>query len=436
MNGTRLLTSTNTIAITLSLTVLAALVAALPVRADLLPIYGGPTYDSSTQTGYHGGSAARVNDTGTAVGYAEKYDAGSDMGRRAFRWDVTGATELDNLGTDASGYTNAEANAVNATGTTVGYANFYDADIDYGTRAVRWDAGGTTATPLGVLGSSNAGYTNVAALAINASGTIVGYASKYDGGTYKGIRAVRWDFSGAPSPELGSLGTDGSGVTSAEAYAVNASDTAVGYANKYDDGGVNKGYRAVRWDAGGTDATELDNLGTDGSDDTQARAYAINDTGTAVGYAIKYDGGTNKGTRAVRWNAGGTTATELGNLGTDASGVTYAYVNAINATGTVVGWARKYTGAGANLGDRAVYWGADGVAVDLNTLIDPTSGWVLTEACAISDTGWISGIGQFDPDGAGGLDAYDRLFLVQIPEPATFGLLALGGLAVLRRRRQ
>ena len=38
---------------------------------------------------------------------------------------------------------------------------------------------------------------------------------------------------------------------------------------------------------------------------------------TTVGSARKYTNGTEVGYRAVRWDAGATTATELGNLGTD-----------------------------------------------------------------------------------------------------------------------
>jgi hypothetical protein len=191
----------------------------------------------------------------------------------------------------------------------------------------------------------------------------------------------------------------------------------------------------VRWDASGTAATELGNLGTDVSGWTGCAAWAINSAGTAVGEGEKIvAGGLYQGVRAVRWDASGTAATELGNLGTDVYGYTRCYAWAINSAGTAVGSAEWFY-AGLIEGTHAVYWGLDGVPVDLNDLIDPSSGWILTEALAISDTGWVTGTGQFDPDGTGYLGTYQRGFLMQVPEPATLSLLVVGGLAVLRRRR-
>ena len=185
---------------------------------------------------------------------------------------------------------------------------------------------------------------------------------------------------------------------------------------------MNVGYRAVRWDASGTAATELGNLGTATSGFTVARAHAINTAGTAVGYVSKYDRlGAYKGERAVRWDASGAAATELGNLGTNTSGVTFAHAYAINTAGTAVGNASKYDGSGAFLGTCAVFWGDDGFAIDLNTLIDPASGWTLQFARAISDTNFVAGKGLFDPDGIGGQAPYTRLFVMDIssavPEP-------------------
>ena len=79
--------------------------------------------------------------------------------------------------------------------------------------------------------------------------------------------------------------------------------------------------------------------------------------------------------------------------------------------------------------------------MDLNTLIDPASGWTLNRATRINDTGWIGGSGTFDPDGPGGEASYERLSLMHVPatavsEPATvvvFGV-ALAGIGVALRR--
>jgi hypothetical protein len=297
-----------------------------------------------------------------------------------------------------------------------------------GERAVRWDASGTAATELGNLGTSAIGSTNAAAYAVNSAGTAVGYAEKNVAGSFKGDRAVRWDSSGTAATELGNLGTDASGFTSAVALGVNTAGMAVGYANKYVSGSA-EGARAVRWDASGTVATELGNLGTDSSGETVVEGFAINNAGTAVGYSNKYVSGNYVGDRAVRWNASGTAATELGNLGTDSSGSTQAQAIAVNDAGVAVGYAEKYI-SGNLVGDRAVIWGPDGAAIDLNDLgvmANPTDGtWLLTEAEAISDNGWVAGDGVFTPNGGG--QSYKRAWVAHVslavPEPGTM-LLAL-----------
>ena len=371
--------------------------------------------------GFANSYANAINDAGTVVGNVDIYDgSGQTLGYRAVRWEASGtaATELGNLGTDTDGFTYSDVFAINKAGTAVGIANKYDGSGEWvGDRAVRWDALGTVAIELGNLGTDSSGYTESVPLAINDAGTVVGDVEKFGGsGESLGVRAVRWDASGTVATELGNLGTDIDGYAESIAYAINDAGTAVGWADMYDSEGTYQGYRAVRWDASGTVATELGNLGTDVDGAAISFTDAINDTGTIVGYAEKYDGaGVYLGGRAVRWNASGTSVTELGNLGTDPDGVTDSEAYAINDAGIAVGYAADYDGSGTLFGDRAVYWSLDGLAVDLNMLIDSLSGWTLEYADAISDTGWIAGSGTFDPDGPGGQEAYERLFLMQVP---------------------
>jgi hypothetical protein len=350
--------------------------------------------------------AYAINNAGTAVGYADKYENGSYKGYCAVRWDGSGttATELANLGT-WNGYNNSVAVAINDAGAIAGYASKVFDGYSKGYRAVRWDASGTVATELGVIGTNSSGSTSAYANAMNNAGTVVGWAYKYAEGSdlSLGTRAVRWDYTGTVATELGNLGTDSTGsAVLAEAVAVNNGGTAVGYAPKYVDGSL-KGTRAVRWDASGTVATELGILGTYSDGTTYSQAYALNDAGTAVGWVDKYVDGSRQGNRAVRWDYTGTVATELGNLGFDWSSQAYA----INNAGTAVG----------NVGSAAVIWLPDASAIDLNSLgvvSVPTDGtWSLCTAKSLSADGWVSGEAMFIPD-SNPSTWYTRLYVTQV----------------------
>lgn len=480
-------------------TLAVALASAAAALSGAQTLYAGPGWDQNSGIGYRQPYLSTRPGTTAGLGYGigSVYQATPSgfIGTRALRWDANGYTILGGLGQTSAGVAAGSAIATNAAGTIVGSAGKYDAaGTDLGGRAVRWDAGGTTATELGVLGTSSTGYTISAANAINAGGTIVGSANKYVNGTLMGNNAVRWDAGSNVATELSNLGgTNSSGTNTSEAIGVNDAGTAFGWSQKFTSTHVNLGGLAVRWDAGSTVGTELGNLGTDANGVTDSRAYGIDSKGDIVGYALKYDGGTAVGNHAVVWKAGGTVATDLGTLGSSTSGASGSTAVAINDKGMVAGYSTKYVNGvsqgnravrwladgtiqelgilsvatygttstsaaamnadgivvGVNSGpntrtdtdDRAVMWGLDGTAVDLNTLLPTNSGWLLTSAVAISDSGLITGIGYYDPDGSGPLGSYTRAYALQLnlnptPEPATWAALGLGALAVLRRRRR
>ncbi len=356
---------------------------------------------------------------GTAVGNAFAYGAdGADRGNRPVRWDAgsTTAVELESLGAGADGTSFGTANAVNARGTIAGDVTKYLPDgTDLGRRAVRWEAGGTAVTELGNLGTGPGGETNVYSYAINERDDVVGMGIKRDGNTFYGTRAIRWDAGSAAATELGVLGTEADGSSYAQANDVSDDGTAVGHSSRY-AAGESKGQAAVRWAAGGTAATELASLGTDADGITSASAYAVNNTGTTVGSSSAYGaGGAIRGTRAVVWPADRTAPTELEQLEIDPSGQAGSTAFDVNGAGLVVGQALAYSEQKpTDPGNRAVLWTPDGKLVDLTSLLPSDSGWTLSRAMSISDTNWVTGIGLYDPDGAGALSPYFRLFLMQL----------------------
>src|SRR4051794_32805834 len=129
---------------------------------------------------------------------------------------------------------------------------------------------------------------------VNSAGAAIAYAEKRDSIGGRGLRAVRWDGSGAPAMELQDLGLHPlvAGTESRPA-AINSAGSVAGFAQKWDAGGAYRGYWAVRWDSAGA-ATELENLGgTDSRGISDNRATGITAAGIVYGAAHKYDAAGN-----------------------------------------------------------------------------------------------------------------------------------------------
>jgi hypothetical protein len=394
--------------------------------------------------GYTDESLVGVTSIGQVLGWAEKYSAGgTDLGPRPVRWDAAGnvGTEYQPLFSTSSGYASAIANGANEAGMVAGEVSKYTATGGLGARPVRWAADGTP-TVLGDLGTDGSGYTDAYATGIDATGTTIGSAAKHNGSTLLGFRAVRWAAGSITPVELGNLGTDPSGIADVRTRGVNASGIAFGTAQRY-VGGQLKGTRAVAWLPGQTAALELANLGTATDPDTgtpdytESNVYASNSSGELVGWARKYGFPTLPNNRNYAvvptiWTAQTGTVQELQLLHMT-QGVVYSEAAGVNDGGVVVG--RAYDPYGSI--SRAVYWRPDGSVVDLNELLAPSLAamWDLNSALSISNDGWVTGEGVYWPNGRLGTGQAME-YTMQLPEPTCLATLGAGTTLLLARRRR
>lgn len=296
---------------------------------------------------------------------------------------------VEDLGT-LSGDASSVAWAINGNGDVVGWSMGPN-----GTRAfVFTNAGGMVALP----GLPDRPRT--VARDINDAGVIVGSANA--GGTDLG-HAVLW--SGGSVQDLGTLGT---GFYS-EAWGINSLDQVVGWSYTNEGSGLTGVHGFVYSEAEGlVDLTPNSDTGS---------ALDINDAGQVTGYKTALGG-----YHAFRWQGG--TFVDLGVL----PGFAHSFGWAINASGQVAGNSTSGSGNserlvrsidGGGLQDlggegehnvalginasgqvvgtkgrsqtRALLYTDAGGLQDLNTLIDPSLGWVLLAANDINDAEQIVG---------------------------------------------
>jgi probable HAF family extracellular repeat protein len=275
--------------------------------ADAYSVVALPTLGGS------GGGASGINEAGDVVGSSQLPGDGSS---HATLWPADGGPSRD-LGTLGGIYVNSGAIAINATGTIVGSSS----TADLHQRATLWPAGGGPPRDLGALGGM---FTESFALDINDAGDVVGISETPN---HLSRRVTFWPAGGGPPRELVGLGG-----SEAEAYRINAAGDVVGWSQTQDIRRL-----ATIWPAGGAPRALSGDL-------PFSNAWGINDAGDIVGTSQL---------GPTLWPAGGGPTRALGIL----SGAGSAIAFAINASGDVVGIS----------GSQATLWPAGGAPVALPT---------------------------------------------------------------------
>jgi probable HAF family extracellular repeat protein len=331
----------------------------------------------------HGHKAGTVNITATETESGKSGQVTVVVGTGGGTW---GTFDIVEVGAQLDG--TVTATDINDSGQVVGYST------QGGDHPFIYDAG-----QVSLLGSL-AG-TSMNATSVNNSGTIAGNSGTHGGSLVAALRA---------GPGWTALSASRSYV-----HAINSSGVAVGWEYAPGDNGA----RPAVFRQGAV--TYLAESGV---------AFAINDAGTVAGYRYVPDpvsGATRS--KGFVWEGG--TARALEPL----PGHQESAATGLNADGDVVGWSRTATGDSGP--PQAVLWsageakdisppGSSGSAAtdinrsrqivgsyiaggtwraflyrndkphDLNDLLPPGSGWVLTWAQAINDSGQITGIGTYN----------------------------------------
>lgn len=342
---------------------------------------------SITDLGTLGGArsyAYDVNELGQVTGWSNDGSL-----THAFTWENGVMTDLGALDWNYS-----EGRAINNLGVVAGTGSPQSLEFSSG-----------SITDLGRLPNTSGSY----AYGINDNGQIVGTSFRTSG----------------PNPNRAYLYengvmTDISGGHDAQAFDINNAGQVTGaiYAA---EGGGNSYSHAYIWDQGMM--TYIDVLPTGGNRFIGMAGLGINSSGQVTGWS---SAGEGQDIHAFLFD--GASVIDLDPLGTK-----YSYGNGINDLGQVVGWANNVEYV--NNASRAFLFD-NGLATDLNSLIDPLAGWTLLDAQAINNKGQITGYG-INADGFGHAYLLTPIVSAGVPEPASWAMMIVGfGCVggVLRRR--
>jgi probable HAF family extracellular repeat protein len=338
-----------------------------------------------------------INASGQVTGYATTTE---DETVDAFLWNPTtpnGASgTMHDLGTLGGSF--AWGIGINVDGQVAGVSATTGDAAEHATLWIPTTPNGSSGTlyDLGTLGGTYSQGTG-----INNSGQLTGYS---DLAGDEESRAIMWKPTtlGSASGTMHDLGSLGGSISFG--WDVNASGQVTGNSDTTGD----QATHAFLWKPttpNGVTGTMHD-LGTLGG--SWSDGGGINDSGQVAGSSLiegdEFD-------HAFLWTPttpGGASGTML-DLGTLGGSDSYGYN--VNAAGQVVG--SSYVPANVSNYSHAFLYTSGVGMVDLNTLIDPLSGWELLDASDINDAGQITGQGLIN-------DEYHAYLLTPILIPGDF----------------
>ncbi|MGB8511000.1 MAG: SBBP repeat-containing protein, partial [Pyrinomonadaceae bacterium] len=321
-----------------------------------------PVAYNVTDLGTLGGASSRAEDIN-----ASGQVAGSSTTERNFThgFVFNGGTLQD---TGTLGGFDAYAYAINASGDAVGYSTLASGG---GERPFVYHTSTGQLVQIGALSNLDYDYVDHSAYDINNAGDIVGMSKVQD---VQGVNSHAFVYRNGAMTDL----TPG---RESVATAINNSGVIAGYWR------TGAPYHATIFN-GGT-VTDIGTLTGDTNFDSFA--WDINDAGQVVG-SSRYDAGYTWNHAFLYQNG---VMSDLGSLGGLES-----IARSINSTGVIVGYSddanSSDVGAYGYGRDRRAFIYRNGVMTNLNTLVDPASGWVLIEAQSINDAGQIVGQGTIN----------------------------------------
>ena len=280
-----------------------------------------------------------INENGDAVGWSM-----GPNGTRGFVFtNASGMVALPGL----PNRPRTVARDINDAGIVVGSANAGGTDLG---RAVLWSSGSVQD-----LGTLETGFYSEA-LGVNAFSEVVGWSFTNGGSGLSGVHGFLYSSTARTLVDLTPNSDTGYALDINDAGQVTGYKTAVG------------GYHAFRWQAG----TFLDLGVLPGF--AHSFGWAINAFGDVTGNSRSASGNSEQLFRYTNGRG-------LQNLGGTGQ---HNVALGINSSGEVVG-------TKGNSQKRAVRYTDAGGLQDLNTLIDPSLGWVILAAHDINDAGQIVG---------------------------------------------